>query len=96
MSVLIRCTITKLTGAASLTAGDWLGLKRRENGGEMKERRKRTEAIIERNHWQPGKVVVANSKRVSNIVLNYGLHRAAALPVCTRLNYNNNVTDGYT
>lgn len=29
--------------------------------GEVKERRKRTEAIIERNHWQPGKVVVANS-----------------------------------
>lgn len=46
-------------------------------GGEVKERRKRTEAIIERNHWQPGKAVVANSKRVSNIVLNYGLHRSA-------------------
>jgi hypothetical protein len=66
MSVLIRCTITKLTGAASLAAGDWLRPKRRRrNGGEAKESRKRTEAIIERNHWQPGKAVVANSKRVS-------------------------------
>jgi len=50
---------------------------KREWWSEVKERRKRTEAIIERNHWQPGKAVVANSKRVSNIVLNYGLHRAA-------------------
>lgn len=46
-------------------------------GRSEREKEKRTEAIIERNHWQPGKAVVANLKRVSNIVLNYGLYRAA-------------------
>lgn len=49
----------------------------RMSSGRGRSGEKRTEAIIERNHWQPGKAVVANSKRVSNIVLNYGLHHAA-------------------